>query len=126
MALKIKLQARKKEGAATVTLTGVLDNETYQDFEKQMQALITPAIKGLILDMKGLTYISSAGFASIFRARQALEKNSAALAIANLQPNVKRVFEALKVIPESLFATLEGADQYLDKYIAFINSKKEP
>jgi len=41
---------------------------------------------------------------------------------------VKRIFEAVKTIPESLFAALERADEYLDQFIAMIdkdvNNKK--
>jgi anti-anti-sigma factor len=90
-----------------------------------MLSILKPSTKGIVLNMAGLSYISSIGLAAIFRAKQSLEKNGGTLAIANLQPNVKRIFEAVKVVPESIFATLEEADDYLDQYIAFINSQKE-
>jgi len=121
MALKIKID-KKEEESFSVSLTGSLDTDTYQEFEKQIKPILAPKTKGIILNMEGLAYISSIGFAAIFRLKQELEKNGGVLAITNLAPSVKKIFDALKVIPESIFATLQEADDYLDKYIAFINS----
>ncbi len=124
MALKIEIQRSEENSPVTVSLTGSLDTETYTEFENKIKPMLTPFTKGLILNMQGLTYISSIGLASIFRAKQALEKDGSTLALANLQPNVKKIFDAVKVIPEQIFATLQEADDYLDKYISFINSDR--
>jgi anti-anti-sigma factor len=123
MDLKIKIEEKEGGNSLTVSLAGSLDTDTYIQFEKRMAEALNLSVKGVILNMEGLTYISSIGFAAIFRIKQALEKNGGTLAVANLEPNVKKIFDAIKVIPESIFATLQEADDYLDRYIAFINSQ---
>jgi len=124
MDLTIEIDRQEGQDHCTVTLTGSLDTETHGAFEEKMRTVVTAPLKGILFDMEKLCYISSIGFASIFRIKQAVENNGGTLAFANLQPNVKKVFDALKVIPESIFATLQEADDYLDQYIAFINSDK--
>lgn len=116
MGLKVVIN-KKDDGAFLVSLIGSLDSDTCQEFESKIKPVSESAPQGIIFDMKELSYISSLGFGAIFRLKQALEKNKSTLAMANLQPNVKKVFEAVKAIPEALFATLESADDYLDAYI---------
>ena len=123
MGLELKIEEKKDKGSFTASLIGSLDTETTPAFEKKMASILITPPKGIILNMEALTYISSLGLAAIFRLKQSLEKNKATLALANLQPNVKRIFDSVKVIPESIFATLQEADDYLDKFIAFINSQ---
>ena len=123
MGLKVDIEKNSEGNQLTVSLTGSLDSDTYQEVEKKVLPLINASIKGVLLNMQGLTYISSIGFSVIFRAKQSVEKYGGTLVIANLQPNVKKIFDSVKVIPESIFATLQEADDYLDKFIAFINSQ---
>jgi len=123
MDLKIKIE-KKQEGYYIVSPVGSIDSDTYMEFEKQLKAIL-PSAKALNLNMEGVTYLSSIGFSVIFKAKEAIEKNGGSLAIASLQPNVKRIFDAVQAIPESLFASLETADEYLDAYIAHIYEKNK-
>ena len=122
MGLKVDIN-KKGDGASVVSLIGSLDSDTCWEFESKVKSISESASQGIILDMKELSYISSLGFGAIFRLKQALEKNKSTLALANLQPNVKKIFDAVKAIPEALFATLDGADDYLDAYLARISKK---
>ena len=120
MNLKIDV-TKKQEGYYVVALSGCIDSDTYLELEKKLDSILQPSTTALILDMGGVVYISSIGFSVIFRAKQTIEKNGGSLAIANLQPNVKKIFDAVKAIPEPFFATLQQADEYLDAYIKTIN-----
>ena len=122
MGLKVAID-KKDDGAFVVSLVGSLDSDTCREFENNMKSILESASQGIILDMKELSYISSLGFGAIFRLKQALEKNESTLALVNLQPSVKKIFDALKAIPEALFATIDGADKYLDAYVAYISKK---
>ncbi|MCX5666954.1 MAG: STAS domain-containing protein [Candidatus Omnitrophica bacterium] len=122
MGFKIVIN-KKDDGASVVSLIGSLDSDTCVEFENNMKSILESASQGIILDMKELSYISSLGFGAIFRLKQALEKNESTLALVNLQPSVKKIFDALKAIPEALFATIDGADKYLDAYVAYISKK---
>jgi len=122
MGLKINIE-KKEEGYYVVSLEGSIDSDTFVEFEKKIKSILNSSTTAIMLNMEGVTYISSIGFGVIFRTKQALEQNKGSLAIANIKPNVKRIFEAVKVIPELLFATLEAADEYLDKYIQWIDTE---
>ena len=67
MDLKIKIEEKEGGNSLTVSLAGSLDTDTYIQFEKRMAEALNLSVKGVILNMEGLTYISSIGFAAIFR-----------------------------------------------------------
>lgn len=122
MGLNIKIE-KEREGYYTISPVGSIDSDTYMELEKQLKAILIPSTKAVNLNMEGVNYLSSIGFGIIFKTAEALKKNGGTLAITSLQPNVKRVFDAIKAIPESLFATMTEADEYLDAYIAHIYEK---
>lgn len=120
MDLRVNI-TKKQEGYYIVAISGSIDSDTYQELESKLESILQPPTVALILDMVGVTYMSSIAFSVIFRAKAAIEKNGGSLAITNLQPNIKKIFDALKVIPESFFSTLKQADEYLDAYIKSIH-----
>ncbi len=97
----------------TVALYGHLDTETYKIFEKNIEPLLVNATQAIILDMKGVDYISSMGVGAIFTVRKFMEDNNGHFAITHLQPQVKSVFEILKVLPKAIFVSVEEMDGYL-------------
>jgi anti-sigma B factor antagonist len=115
MALNIKLK-EKEPGVFLVTLEGIIDTATTSEFEKTINGIIDS--KAVILDMKKMTYITSMGLGAIFKIKKSLESRKGILVISNLQPNVQKVFELVKAIPEHVFTSLEEADTYLDNYLA--------
>ena len=48
-------------------LRGVLDGSTYQDFISEAEKLYDTGVRDLIVDMSGLTFLSSAGLAALHR-----------------------------------------------------------
>ena len=120
MDLRVNI-TKKQEGYYIVAISGSIDSDTYQELESKLESILQPPTVALILDMVGVTYMSSIAFSVIFRAKAAIEKNGGSLTITNLQPNIKKIFDALKVIPESFFSTLKQADEYLDAYIKSIH-----
>ena len=106
---------KNKEGVLTISLTGSLDSDTHAECDKKIQdALADKNIKALVFDLQGLDYISSIGFSLIFKTKKAMEQKGCAFAITNVQPNIKKIFDAVKVIP---FENMDEVDEYLDKYI---------
>ena len=60
----------KSEGNVTVTvmrLSGALDGYTYEQFINEAQALFDSGARNLLLDLTGLTFLSSAGIAALHR-----------------------------------------------------------
>ena len=78
-------------------LTGSLDQETYQNFEKTVNNLIKENIKQLMIDMQHVDYLSSAGIGALVAAKNIIEKKSANFSIINLQPKVKKVIEVMRL-----------------------------
>jgi anti-anti-sigma factor len=124
MPLKVGVK-KNEDGSFIVSPVGSIDSDTFAILEKELMDVVRQSTRGVILDMAKVDYVSSTGFGVIIRAKQALENKNIALAISNLQPNVKDVFDAVKAIPESLFATLCEADEYLDRYIKYIHDKEK-
>jgi len=114
VALKIIIDKKEKEGFFIFSLFGSLDSDTYQDFEKKINPILEKKPKGIVFNMEKLDYISSMGLSTIFKTKKAVEEGGGALAITNLAPSVKKVFEIVKAIPDYIFETMAEADEYLD------------
>ncbi|MBN1871102.1 MAG: STAS domain-containing protein [Candidatus Omnitrophica bacterium] len=112
--LSVKIE-RKAEGAILVSLNGRIDSDTYRKLDKEIQPILVPATKVIILDMSRVGYVSSAGLAVIFQMKKFVEKKGGSFIIASLQPQVKRVFDVIKALPsENVFESQEEIDRYLD------------
>ena len=116
MGLKVTIE-KKREGVYVISLAGSLDSVTCSECEEKVQALLGPPTKALIFDMEVLDYISSIGFAVFIKAKQALEKNNGILAVTNLKPQVKRIFDMMKIVPYSIFVSMKDVEDYLEKHL---------
>ena len=103
--------------------SGSIDTETYSLLEEKVNPFLKQA-KAIIFDMKDVSYISSMGLSVIFRIKKNLEDSSGTIAIINLQPQVKKVFEIIKVLPEYYFSTMQEAEKYLDEFLAEMQKRK--
>ena len=109
------LVSSKKTGVYVVKPKGRLDSETYLVLEKKMDSLMESATRVLILDMSDLDYISSAGVRVVFKAKKALNASGGELMMANLKPQIRKVFEIINALPSfSVFKDIKEADAYLD------------
>ena len=117
MSLDIKI-IKKRDYVYTVELNGSLDTETYSQFKEEIREIIDDKTKVVVLDMSGLSYISSAGVGMLVWAEKELKKKDATFSMVNLQPQIKKVLDALKVLPMvSIFQDMPEADKYIDQII---------
>lgn len=113
MPLKIKT-VEKSKGFFTLFLTGSLDTSTHQVLDNKLQPVLSALPKAVILDMKGVEYLSSMGVGVIFKTRKALEANSAELLMVNLKPQVQNVLDIVKALPSmEVFSDVDELDRYL-------------
>jgi len=106
---------KRSDGVFVVTPSGRLDSDTYFLFEEKIKPILVPATSVLIFDMAELDYISSAGLGVIFFAKKFMEEKNSTFIITNLKPQIKKVFDIVKVLPKTpLFRTMEEVDSYLD------------
>lgn len=117
MSLDIQV-TKKRDFVYTVELKGSLDTETYKDLETELKEIIDGKTKVIMLDMTNLTYISSAGIGIVMWAKKECKKSDINFSVVNLQPQIKKVFDAMKILPMiSIFENMPEADQYIDQII---------
>jgi len=98
-------------GIVRVLLSGRLDSETAPQLETALAS--TDALL-VVLDMEGLTFISSAGLRVIFASQRRQQARKGELVFTNMGPGIKRVFEIVKALPSmSVFASMAEMDEYL-------------
>ena len=113
--LQIKI-VKKSDFVFLVELYGPMDSYTVPQFEERMAPIMQPGTKAIILEMKGVKYMSSMGIGAIFKLRQFADTNRARFAMVNLQPPVQKVMETVDALPqEAVFKSLKELDEYLDQ-----------
>ncbi len=117
MTLDIKI-IKKKDYVYSVQLQGSIDTETSADLEEELKEIIDEKTKAVILDMGGVNYLSSAGIGVVIWAKKALQEKNATFAMINLQPQIKKVFDIMKILPMvNIFDDMPEADKYIDQVI---------
>ncbi len=117
MTLAIKT-IEKKEHVYSVCLKGSLDTDTYQSLEKALKELIGDATKAVVLDMAGVDYVSSIGIRVVMWTKKTLEAGNATFAMIDLQPQVQKVFDVMKLLPIlDIFEDMPEADKYIDQIL---------
>ena len=105
-----------------VALRGRLDSQTAPMLDERLERVL-PSTTALLFDMAGLEYISSAGIRVLVKARKALEARGGGVAVAHLQPPVRRVIDILKAVPSiDIFAD----DAQMDAFIERMQRRAQP
>lgn len=99
----------------TVALTGKLDAATAPELNPKLQAVLESPVKVLVMNLEGLSYISSAGLRSLFIAQQAMKSRDGRVLFVNVQPPVQKVFDIVKAVDvNTIFRSVQELDDYLD------------
>jgi anti-anti-sigma factor len=107
--------AERTAATKHVALEGKLDTTTSPQFDDEIAPALASDATVLVLDLAELSYISSAGLRSVFKARKAMEAKGGSLLLVNVQPQVQKVFDIVKALPaQSVFKSVAELDQYLD------------
>ena len=123
MALRIEIEERGKD-RFLVRLDGRLDSNTASDCERRLAPLLETA-RQLVLHHEKLEYISSMGLRVILKVRKAIDAKKGSVVITNVQPQIQKVFEIANALPaQSIFASVEEADRYLDRMQALALEKQ--
>jgi anti-sigma B factor antagonist len=115
MALKIT-PTQKNAHTVSITLSGQLDSETAPTLDKQIQKALVDSADIIILDMAMLKMITSAGVGVIMKTQTSLAKRGGELMMLNMQPQIKKVFEIVRLLPTlTVFENTQEMDNYLIK-----------
>ena len=113
MPLEITI-ANEPNNGKRVSLAGSLDTDTAPKLQTRIDESIDSSVTTLILDMKDLEFLSSAGLGVIFMTKKVIGRHKGKIILLNLQPQVKRVFEIIKALDGmSIFKDREEMDAYL-------------
>ena len=81
-------------GMAIYRIAGRLDGLTSPDLESAVKSAISGGTPRVILDMRAVTYVSSAGLRGILSSAKRAKAAEGSLAVFGLQTEVNEVFEA--------------------------------
>src|SRR5574342_310545 len=114
MSLKIEV-TQKAPGYHVLALDGRLDTETHGQLEAALNKLPAASARGVRLDLAKLSYVSSMGLRVVMKLMKELRARNAVFQTVNFQPQIKKVFDIAHALPnETVFASVEEADAYLD------------
>lgn len=106
---KVATLKNNKE-VAICQLIGAIDTSTLLNFQSALYRLRRQGIKRLVLDMEEISYVNSTGFSVLLKHAELFKKNAGELAISNMHPKVKLVYEVLGLSPYvTVFPTVEEA-----------------
>ena len=89
----MEIQTRKESKTMIISVKGRIDAVTAPGLEKNLFHLIAQGETALLLNLKEVDYISSAGLRIILAAAKQLKAKSGELFIAGLQGSVRDVFQ---------------------------------
>ena len=83
----------RQEGALVAKPEGRIDGINASDFEKALRDAIDEEGGSLVVDLAGLTYISSAGLRAILLIAKLLAQRNAKFGLCSLSDPIREVFE---------------------------------
>ena len=125
--MRVKISAIKnKVSFFKVTPFKSIDTDTHEDFREQIKPLLVPSPRGILLDLEKIDYISSAGLGVIFLIKKTLTANGGQLVIYHPKPHIQKLLKLVRgVLKESLFASLEEADAFIQSIAPAPPAKKK-
>jgi anti-sigma B factor antagonist len=113
MPLKVSVQD-KGDGTFLVRPEGSIDANTFMTLQNEVDAILAKSPKVVIFNMMDVKYVSSAGVGVVLLTEQELQPKNGKVLMVNLQPQIKKVFEIVKALPDQqIFSSLEEMDRYL-------------
>jgi anti-anti-sigma factor len=94
MGLDVNIQKEGKN-LAVVSVKGTLDAHFAPEFEKKVNEYLKNEKLDLIIDLKGVPHIASAGFGALMPIKNIQDDRNKKMVLASLQDNVEKVFKLL-------------------------------
>jgi anti-sigma B factor antagonist len=113
MPLVIEIHAEPNEGKR-IALAGSLDTDTAPQLQDKIDQEINSTVHLVIMDLKRLEFLSSAGLRVIFKTKKLMDSHHGKFMLLNLQPQVRKVFDIIKALDGmNVFKSQEEMDDYL-------------
>ncbi len=76
-----------------VSLDGRMDTNAAVEFGKEMEEVLTPEIKSLVIDMMNCSYMASSGLRIIVNSQKTMDSNQGTMVLKNVNGDVMEVFD---------------------------------
>ena len=87
------IHTERENGILIAKAKGRIDGVNARDFEEALKAAISTDDNTVVMDLEGLSYISSAGLRVILLIAKTLRKRNAELMLCSLSDPIREVFE---------------------------------
>jgi anti-anti-sigma factor len=104
----LKLLEEVVGGVTVLEIHGRLDSTTAQGFGDRLIALVQAGRSAILVDLKNIIYISSAGFQALLIANRAAAEGQGKLALCGMIGDVKRLFEISSLTAMFLICQTRG------------------
>ena len=94
--------------ASVVTVSGRVDSETAPQLDSALAQLAAGGNNKIVLDLKGVDYMSSAGLRSIVKAAQTAQKSGGELRLAAVSDSVEVVLRTVGMLQMFKLYTTSG------------------
>lgn len=92
---KLKISHRSKEEIALVDLIGQLDAHTAPLLESYLQTLISDKVYKIVINFRGLEYISSAGLGVFMSFIEEVRAGNGDIKLCEMQSKIYKIFDLL-------------------------------
>jgi anti-anti-sigma factor len=89
----MNITQEEKNGAIAVAISGRLDAVSAVDADKEFSKALDGEIEKMLINLKGLEYISSAGLRVLLVVAKRMQQKGGKVCLCCLADNVKEVFE---------------------------------
>jgi anti-anti-sigma factor len=89
----MEIAEERAGGITIVEIRGRIDGKTAKAFGERLTSLINTGRAQLVVDLKHIIYISSAGFRALLVAGRLAEETNGTLALCGLSAEVQRLFD---------------------------------
>jgi anti-sigma B factor antagonist len=110
---RLKIAQQHVGPVCVVALTGRIDNTTASELQAQLKQAIEAAEKTILLDLAGVSYLTSAAFRVLLVASKQANGAGARLALCNVTGHVRDLFELGELIQS--FTILGARDEAVAK-----------
>ena len=89
----LTVNGERKEGALIAKAAGRIDGSNAREFQDALETLLEGDIPSLVLNLEGVSYISSAGLRVILLVSKKLQRNSSKFGVCALSASISEVFQ---------------------------------
>jgi anti-sigma B factor antagonist len=89
----IEIAEERESDVAVLAVTGRIDSNTAKTFEERLTALFKTAHTHVVVDLKKIAYVSSAGCRALLVAGRLADRTDGKLALCGMTAEVRRVFD---------------------------------